>query len=174
MTYLRTSLAAITAVALGAGAALADNHGKMPGTVVDIVVGSEAHTTLEAAVLAADMAGALSGEGPLTVFAPTDDAFAALPEGALETVLKPENKETLAGILACHAVPAKAMAADVIAMVEQGGGMAEVKTLGSCTLSVKVMDGMVKINDDITVTAADLEAGNGVVHVVDGVIMPKM
>lgn len=174
MTYLRTSFAALAAVALTSGAALADSHGKMPGTVVDIVVGSDAHTTLETAVIAADLAGTLSGDGPFTVFAPTDDAFAALPEGALEMALKPENKETLAGILACHVVGAKAMAADVIAMVEQGGGMAEVKTLGDCTLSVKVMDGMVKINDDITVTAADLKAGNGVVHVVDGVVMPKM
>lgn len=169
MTFLKTSIAA-AAIAF-AGAANAD---MMPDTVVDIVVGSDAHETLEAAVIAADLAGTLSGEGPFTVFAPTDKAFGALPEGALEAALQPENKDMLTGILGCHVVAAKAMAADVVAMVEQGGGTAEVTTIGNCRLNLTVVDGMVKINDAVTVTAADLAAGNGVVHVIDGVLMPAM
>lgn len=172
MTFLKSTIAA-TAILLG-GAAFADNHDAMPATVVDIVAGSDAHETLEAAVIAADLAGTLSGEGPFTVFAPTDDAFAALPEGALEAALLPENKEMLTSILGCHVVAAKAMAADVIAMVEEGGGMTEVTTIGNCKLNLSVADGMVKINDAVTVTAADLAAGNGVVHVINGVLMPAM
>lgn len=161
-------------IALSGTAALADGHGKMAGTVVDIVVGSDAHNTLEAAVIAADLAETLSGEGPFTVFAPTDEAFAALPAGALEEALKPENKDKLVQILGCHVVAAKAMAADVVKMVEEGGGSADVTTIGNCKLTLTVDHGMVKINDKVTVTAADLGAENGVVHVIRGVILPAM
>lgn len=181
MKLLKIALTA--GFALSGAAAFAENHGEakddmaatdMPATVVDIVVNSDSHTTLEQAVIAGELAEALSGEGPFTVFAPTDDAFAALPEGALEDALKPENKETLVQILGCHVVEAKAMAADVVQMINDGDGTHEVTTLGNCALKLSLDGDMVKINDAVTVTAADLEAGNGVVHVVDGVLMPAM
>lgn len=176
MNFLKTSIAAAT-IAFG-GAAFADDmnkmSGDMPATVVDIVVGSDDHETLEAAVTAAGLVETLSGEGPYTVFAPTDAAFAALPEGALEDALKPENKEMLTKILGCHVVDTKAMAADVVKMVEDGDGMTEVTTIGNCRLKLSVDGDMVKINEGATVTAADLAAGNGVVHVIDAVLMPAM
>ncbi|WP_170297758.1 fasciclin domain-containing protein [Paracoccus litorisediminis] len=145
---------------------------QMPATVVDIVAGSADHETLEKAVIAAGLAETLSGPGPFTVFGPTDKAFAALPAGALDDALKPENVEMLRKILGCHVVSSKAMAADVIALAEKGGGTAEVTTIGNCRLRLSVVDGKVKIDDVVTVTAADLAAGNGVVHVIDGVLMP--
>lgn len=118
MRLPRIAAIAATAALMGS-VALADNH-EMPATVADIVVNSDDHTTLETAVIAAGMAETLSGEGPFTIFAPTDAAFASLPEGALDAALAEESKDTLKAILGCHAVAAKAMAADVIAMVEQG------------------------------------------------------
>ena len=167
-----TRIAAVAAVtALTGFGALAQD---MPATVVDIIVNSDDHTTLESAVVAAGMAETLSGAGPFTIFAPTDAAFAALPEGALDAALAEESKDTLKAILGCHAVASKAMAADVIALVEQGGGSAELTTVGNCRLTLTVADGAVRINDAVTVTAADLAAGNGVVHVIDGVLMPAM
>ncbi|WBU53968.1 fasciclin domain-containing protein [Paracoccus sp. SCSIO 75233] len=169
------SFAMTTAFAFAASASLAqDAMQDMPATVVDIVVGSEDHETLEAAVIAAGLAEALSGDGPLTVFAPTDAAFAALPEGALETALMPENQDQLVQILGCHVVETKALAADVVQMIADDGGMHEVITMGNCSLNLSLDGDMVKINDVVTVTAADLEAGNGVVHVVDGVLLPAM
>ncbi|WP_207100993.1 fasciclin domain-containing protein [Paracoccus shandongensis] len=159
------------AAALMGSVALAQDT---PATVVDIIVNSDDHATLESAVVAAGMAETLSGEGPFTIFAPTDEAFAALPEGALDAALAEESKDTLKAILGCHALASKAMAADVIALVEQGGGSAEVTTVGNCRLTLTVADGTVRINDAVTVTAADLVAGNGVVHVIDGVLMPAM
>ncbi|MFS4439598.1 fasciclin domain-containing protein [Paracoccaceae bacterium GXU_MW_L88] len=168
------------AFASTAGFAFADNHesdaamSEMPATVVDIVVNSEDHETLEAAVIAADLAEALSGEGPFTVFAPTDGAFEALPEGTLEEVLMPENQEQLVQILGCHVVETKAMAEAVVQMVNDDGGAHDVTTMGNCALTLSLDGDMVKINDAVTVTAADLEAGNGVVHVIDGVLLPAM
>mgnify|MGYP002717501374 CR=1 FL=1 len=161
---------AAAAVLMGSVALAQDT----PATVVDIIVNSDDHATLESAVVAAGMAETLSGEGPFTIFAPTDEAFAALPDGALDAALAEESKDTLKAILGCHALASKAMAADVIALVEQGGGSAEVTTVGNCRLTLTVADGTVRINDAVTVTAADLVAGNGVVHVIDGVLMPAM
>lgn len=165
------SFAMTTAFALAATAAVAQD---MPGTVADIVIASDDHTTLEQAVVAAGLAEALMGEGPFTVFAPTDAAFAALPEGALEEALMPENKDKLVQILGCHVVEAKAMAADVVQMIADDGGSHPVTTMGNCNLNLTLDGDMVKINDVVTVTAADLEAGNGVVHVIDGVLLPAM
>lgn len=161
------------AVALTGTMAMADSHG-MAKTVTDIVVGSKVHTTLETAVIAADLAETLSGKGPFTVFAPTDDAFALVPKETLSKALMPENKALLTQILGCHVVATKAMAADVIKLVADGAGSAEVKTIGNCLLTLTVKHGKVKINGVGTVTAADLEAGNGVVHVIDRVIVPAM
>lgn len=166
MTFAMT-----TALALAATAAVAQD---MPATVADIVMASEDHTTLEQAVVAAEMGEALMGEGPFTVFAPTDAAFAALPEGALEEALMPENKDKLVQILGCHVVEAKALVADVAQMIADDGGSHPVTTMGNCSLNLTLDGEMVKINDTVTVTAADLQAGNGVVHVIDGVLLPAM
>ncbi|MBU3029688.1 fasciclin domain-containing protein [Paracoccus marinaquae] len=165
------NFAVTTAFALSATAAVAQD---MPATVADIVMASEDHTTLEQAVVAAEMGEALMGEGPFTVFAPTDAAFAALPEGALEEALMPENKDKLVQILGCHVVEAKALAADVAQMIADDGGTHPVTTMGNCSLNLTLDGNMVKINDSVTVTAADLQAGNGVVHVIDGVLLPAM
>ena len=145
---------------------------QMADTVVDIAVGSEAHTTLVAAVTEAGLVETLSSEGPFTVFAPTNDAFAAALEALGITAEELLASEGLGGILTYHVVAGKLMAADVIAAVEAGGGEAVVETVNGATISVTVEDGMVMINGSATVAAADLEAGNGVVHVIDAVILP--
>ena len=165
------NFAVTIAFALAATATVAQD---MPATVADIVMESEDHTTLEQAVVAAEMGEALMGEGPFTVFAPTDAAFAALPDGALEEALMPENRDKLVQILGCHVVETRALAADVAQMIADDGGSHPVTTIGNCSLNLTLDGDMVKINDAVTVTAADLEAGNGVVHVIDGVLLPAM
>lgn len=165
------NFAVTIAFALAATATVAQD---MPATVADIVMASEDHTTLEQAVVAAEMGEALMGEGPFTVFAPTDAAFAALPDGALEEALMPENRDKLVQILGCHVVETRALAADVAQMIADDGGSHPVTTMGNCSLNLTLDGDMVKINDAVTVTAADLEAGNGVVHVIDGVLLPAM
>lgn len=146
-------------------------------TVVDVAMGSKDHTTLVAAVTAAGLVDTLKGAGPFTVFAPTNEAFAALPAGTVDTLLKPESKDQLTKILTCHVVPAATMAADVSKMITDGGGTAKIKTVGGCELTAKVEGDKVMIMDEAggsaTVTAADLKASNGVVHVIDKVLMPK-
>ncbi len=132
-------------------------------TVVDIIVNSENHNTLEAAVIAAEIADDLAGEGPFTVFAPTDDAFAALPEGTVEALLEDPTGD-LAQILLYHVVATKAMSTDL-----SDGQMIE--TLQGKKVEVKIMDGKVYINDAM-VTVADVMADNGVVHVIDAVLIP--
>jgi len=157
----RTFLAATTATLLAAPA-FADGHSK---DIVDTAVAAGSFNTLAAALTAAGLVDTLKGDGPFTVFAPTDDAFAALPEGTVETLLKPENKDQLTAILTYHVVPGSVMSTDLadgmMAATVQGG---EIK--------VDLTDG-VKIND-ATVTAADIKASNGVIHVIDKVIMPAM
>lgn len=145
-----------------------------PATVVDIAVGSDAHTTLVAAVTEAGLVETLSGEGPFTVFAPTDEAFAAALESLGLTAEELLASEDLSSILTYHVVAGNLMAADVLAAIEAAGGTAEVETVNGATISVSVVDGMVMINDTATVTAADLVAGNGVVHVIDAVLLPPM
>ena len=132
-------------------------------TVVDVVVNSPEHTTLEAAVVAAGLAGTLSGDGPFTVFAPTDAAFAALPEGTVETLLKPENKDQLVSILTYHVVPGAVKSSDLT----EGMTAATVQG-GNVTFT---LDGGAKVNG-ANITAADIAASNGVIHVIDTVIMP--
>jgi transforming growth factor-beta-induced protein len=144
----------------------------MPATVVDIAVGSPDHTTLVAAVTQAGLVETLSGEGPFTVFAPTDAAFeAALADMGITAEDLLANPD-LASILTYHVVSGKLLAADVLAAVEAGGGTASVETVNGAPIEVTVMDGKVMINGAATVTVADLEAGNGVVHVIDAVLMP--
>ena len=142
------------------------------GSVVDIAAGSPEHTTLVAAVEAAGLVETLSGEGPFTVLAPTDAAFeTALGELGLSAEELLAN-EDLSSILTYHVIPGNLLAADVIAAVEEAGGAFEAETVNGATLSITVVDGVVTINDTATVTTADLAAGNGVVHVIDGVLLP--
>lgn len=136
-----------------------------PKTVVDIAVGSPDHTTLVAAVTAAGLVETLSGPGPFTIFAPTNAAFAALPAGTVENLLKPESKDQLTSILTYHVVSGNVMAGDLT------DGQ-KVTTLNGQELTVSIKDGVVMI-DGAKVTAADLAGSNGVIHVLDGVIMPK-
>ena len=145
--------------------------------VVDIAIGSPAHTTLVAAVKAADLVGTLKSKGPFTVFAPTNDAFAKLPAGTVETLLKPENKGKLAGILTYHVIAGNLMANDVVAAIKKGNGKAEVTTVNGQKLTITLMGDKVMITDasgnSAHVTTADLKGTNGVVHVIDGVLLPK-
>ncbi len=134
-----------------------------PGTIVEVAQSNTDFSTLVAAITAAGLGEALSGEGPLTVFAPTNAAFEALPEGLLEKLLLPENKEILTKILAYHVVAAKVMAADVMA--------GDVTSLEGSTFAITT-EGGVKINNSSNVTATDIKASNGVIHVIDAVIVP--
>jgi uncharacterized surface protein with fasciclin (FAS1) repeats len=136
-----------------------------PKTVVDIAVGSADHTTLVTAVTAAGLAETLSGTGPFTIFAPTNAAFAALPAGTVEGLLKPESKDKLTAVLTYHVV-----AGNVLSSQLTDGQ--KVKTLNGQELTVAIKGGVVTING-IKVIAADLAGTNGVIHVVEGVILPK-
>ena len=139
--------------------------GMMKKDIVDTAVGAGQFNTLVAAVQAAGLVDDLKGDGPLTVFAPTDEAFAALPEGTVEELLKPENKDKLVDILTYHVLPGAVMASDVNAK------KLDVEMLNGDTATVTGWDG-VKI-DGATVVSADIEASNGVIHVIDQVILPK-
>lgn len=166
----KTLLSLALAFGLVLGAAQAQNT--MPATVVDVATSSEDFSTLVAAVVEADLAGVLSGEGPFTVFAPTNAAFAAALEALGITAEELLASPDLAGILTYHVVAGKLMASDVLAAVEAGGGTAMVETVNGASISVQVVDGNVVIDGVATVTVTDLEAGNGVVHVIDAVILP--
>lgn len=174
----------VAALALTAGAAFAENP--MVGgaemlpekTIVENASMSADHTTLVAAVKAAGLVETLSGPGPFTVFAPTNAAFEKLPAGTVETLLKPENKDQLTKILTCHVVAANAMAADVSKMIADDGGEHPVKTVGGCEFTTMEKDGKIMIKDGMgniaTVTQADVKQSNGVVHVIDTVLLPAM
>ena len=138
---------------------------EVPNTVVDIAVGSQDHTTLVAAVTAAGLVETLQGAGPFTIFAPTNAAFAALPAGTVEGLLKPESKDKLTAVLTYHVVSGNVMSAQL----KDGQ---KVKTLNGQELTVAIKEGVVTING-IKVIAADLAGSNGVIHVVEGVILPK-
>lgn len=141
--------------------ALADSHGQ-PGDIIDIAAGNEAFSTLVAAVTAAGLVETLQGEGPFTVFAPTDEAFAALPEGTVEALL--EDIPALTAILTYHVVPGAVMSGDL-----EDGMMAETVNGASVTIGV----GETVTVDGATVVQADIEASNGVIHVIDAVILPE-
>ncbi|MBX2896884.1 MAG: fasciclin domain-containing protein [Cyclobacteriaceae bacterium] len=145
--------------------------------VVDIAIGSADHTTLVAAVKAADLVTTLKGKGPFTVFAPTNAAFAKLPAGTVETLLKPENKAQLAKILTYHVVSGNLDAAAVMAAIKAGNGKAVVTTVSGGKLTTSIEGGKVKLTDEsgnaAFVTTADLKGSNGVVHVIDAVVLPK-
>lgn len=146
-------------------------------TVVDIAVGSKDHTTLVAAVKAADLVATLQSAGPFTVFAPTNAAFDKLPKGTVESLLKPENKATLAKILTYHVVAGNLDAAAVIKAITDAKGKLVVKTVSGGSLTATIKDDKVILTDEkggkATVVATDLKAGNGIVHVIDAVVLPK-
>lgn len=146
-------------------------------TVVDVAISSDVHTTLVAAVKAADLVNTLQSGGPFTVFAPTNTAFNKLPEGTVTTLLKPENKQQLTQILTYHVVPARLDATTIVASINASGGSFTMKTVSGGTLTAMLMNGSVVLKDEnggkSFVTTADLMADNGVVHVVDAVVLPK-
>ncbi|WP_435010591.1 fasciclin domain-containing protein [Tundrisphaera lichenicola] len=157
---MRKFFAALALVALSTPAFAAEKD------IVDTAVAAGSFKTLVAAVKAAGLVDTLKGEGPFTVLAPTDEAFAKLPEGTVESLLKPENKEKLVAILTYHVIPGKAMAADVVKL----DGKA-VKTVEGSKVNVKVADGKVMVNG-AKVVKTDIETSNGVIHVIDTVILP--
>ena len=157
---------------VGGAAMFADRN------IIQNAMNSADHTTLVAAVTAAGLVETLQGPGPFTVFAPTNEAFAKLPPGTVESLLLPENLPTLVRILTCHVVGANAMAGVIVGMVQADGGMHEVATVGGCVLKVRSTGGMVTIEDEqgniATVTVADVVQSNGVIHVIDTVLLPAM
>ena len=161
------------ALLLAAGAPALAGQGK---TVVETAVSSPQHKTLVAAVTAADLAGTLGGPGPFTVFAPTDAAFAGLPAGTVDTLLKPENKATLQAVLTYHVVPGRVTAADLTALIARNGGEARLTTVAGAPLLARIDGGKVTLTDarggKATVVTADLAASNGVIHVTDAVSLP--
>ncbi len=146
--------------------------------IIENAVNSKDHTTLVAAVKAGELVEVLSGEGPFTVFAPTNAAFDKLPEGTVANLLKPENKKTLQTVLTYHVIAGKFNAKDVIALIKKNDGIAAVKTVAGTELNLTLENGKVVINDanggKSTVTIADVNQSNGVIHVVDSVLLPKM
>jgi uncharacterized surface protein with fasciclin (FAS1) repeats len=146
-------------------------------TIVDIAVGSSAHTTLVAAVKAADLVATLQSAGPFTVFAPTNDAFGKLPTGTVESLLKAENKATLAKILTYHVIAGNFTATAVLKAIKDGGGSVTLSTVSGGKLVASIKDGKVILTDEnggvATVVTTDLAASNGVIHVIDSVVLPK-
>ena len=144
--------------------------------IVEIAAGSSDHTTLVAAVKAAGLVDVLSSDGPFTVFAPTNAAFNALPSGTVETLLKKENQKKLQSVLTYHVLAGDFKAADVVAAIKKGNGKATFKTVNGAEVYAMLDGDKVKLKDQsgnvATVTAADLDASNGVIHVIDTVIMP--
>ena len=133
--------------------------------IVDTAVSAGQFNTLVAAVEAADLVNTLKGDGPFTVFAPTDEAFAALPEGTVENLLKPENKDQLIAVLTYHVVPGKIMSSDI------AGTATMVESVEGSELDVNATDGVTV--DGATVVTADIETDNGVIHVIDRVVLPQ-
>jgi uncharacterized surface protein with fasciclin (FAS1) repeats len=159
MKIIRNLTCVLTAASLMAAAQAQPE----PGDIVAVASGTKNLETLVTAVKAADLVETLQGTGPFTVFAPTDAAFAKLPKETLDNLLKPENKEQLAAILTYHVVPGKVKAADV--------KTGEVKTVNGKDLDVKVTGAVVTVND-AKVTSTDIPASNGIIHLIDTVVMP--
>jgi len=145
--------------------------------IIDNASLSADHTTLVAAVKAAGLVETLKGEGPFTVLAPTNAAFEALPEGTVETLLKPENKDQLTEILTCHVVAANALSDAIVGMIDDDGGEHPVGTVGGCTLTAKYEGDKIMFVDEnggiAYVTIADVKQSNGVIHVIDAVLLPS-
>lgn len=177
------AVAATLSLASISGAAYAENPmvGGMPmyenKDIIDNAVTSPDHTTLVAAVQAAGLVETLKGEGPFTVFAPVNAAFEKLPAGTVDNLLKPESKDTLTAVLTYHVVPGKILSTDLVKMISDAGGTLKVATVQGGELSFAVDGDKVKITDGnggvATVTIADVVQSNGVIHVIDSVLLPK-
>ncbi|MFT5713928.1 MAG: putative surface protein with fasciclin (FAS1) repeats [Flavobacterium sp.] len=145
--------------------------------IIENAVNSKDHTTLVAAVKAADLVETLQGKGPFTVFAPTNAAFEKLPMGTVETLLKPENKKMLQTILTYHVVAGKINSVDIAKAIKMGSGKAVLKTVSGGTLTAWMKDGKLYVTDEkggaSQVTIADVNQSNGVIHVIDAVLLPK-
>ncbi|AUH33360.1 fasciclin domain-containing protein [Paracoccus tegillarcae] len=189
MTPKKTTIrAAIIAAGVTLAAPMAFAQNTMVGgaemfpdrNIVENAVNSADHTTLVAAVQAAGLAETLSGPGPFTVFAPTNAAFAALPDGAVDDLLKPENKDALTTVLTCHVAAVDAMSPAIGQMIADDGGSHAIETVGGCVLTAAIREGdnALTLTDEngtvATVTIPDVDQSNGVIHVIDAVLMPKM
>ena len=165
------SVASMAQVMVGGAPMLASKD------IIDNAVNSKDHTTLVAAVKAAGLVNTLKGPGPFTVFAPTNAAFAALPAGTVDTLLKPENKATLTKVLTYHVVAGKWDAAAISKMIADGKGMATIKTVSGGMLTAKASGMGVTVTDEkggvANVTIADVYQSNGVIHVIDKVLLPQ-
>jgi uncharacterized surface protein with fasciclin (FAS1) repeats len=162
---IAAAVIASAALAISLPASAADAMTKKSQDIVDTAVAAGSFKTLAAALDAAGLVATLKGPGPFTVFAPTDAAFAKLPAGTLDNLLKPENKAKLASILTYHVVPGKVMAADVVKLTSA-------KTVQGQSVKIAVTGGKVSV-DGANVTSTDIAASNGVIHVIDAVILPK-
>ncbi|TQV73146.1 fasciclin domain-containing protein [Aliikangiella marina] len=159
-------LAVFTVALFASTAVFAGSYGKKKSNdIVDVAAGNESFSTLVAAVKAAGLVDTLKSDGPFTVFAPTNEAFAKLPEGTVENLLKPENKDKLVAVLTYHVVPGKVLAKDVV-------GLSQAKTAQGSEVKISTAGGGVKV-DNANVVATDIAASNGVIHVIDSVILPK-
>lgn len=197
-TFNRTTLAVCAALALSCGGAFAASHAGAPMAsasstmsnpmvggaamfptkdIVDNAVNSKDHTTLVAAVKAAGLVDTLKSAGPFTVFAPVNSAFAALPAGTVDTLLKPENKATLTKVLTYHVVPGNIDSTELARLIKAGGGVATLKTASGGTLTASMMGDTAVITDEsggsARVTIANVRQSNGIIHVVDKVLLPK-
>lgn len=182
-TLRALALSAMLSVSAFAGAAYAQENPMVGGAammadkdIIDNAVNSADHTTLVAAVQAAGLVETLKGEGPFTVFAPVNDAFAALPAGTVDTLLMPENKDQLVAVLTYHVIAGKIAAADLIKAITDAGGTYTAATVQGGELTFTIENDMVKITDGAggvaTVTIADVMQSNGVIHVIDKVLLP--
>ena len=178
-------LLAISAFVLLGVSASAAQHDPMVGgatmypskDIIDNAVNSADHTTLVAAVKAADLVDTLKGPGPFTVFAPTNEAFAKLPSGTVDTLLKPENKQMLTKVLTYHVVAGRLSTGDIKRMIKEGNGKAELKTVSGGTLTAMEHDGKIMLQDEkgdvATITITNVFQSNGVIQVVDTVLLPN-
>ncbi|MFM7348131.1 MAG: fasciclin domain-containing protein [Erythrobacter sp.] len=182
-TTLAVAAAAALTVSTGLAAlpATAHQHHRAAATaaapnIVQVAMSTGVHTTLVAAVKAARLVDTLTSPGPFTVFAPTDTAFAKLPEGTVATLVKPANKGTLTGILTYHVVPGKVTSADLVALIRKHGGEAVIETVAGGELTARLAGDKIIVTDEkgraTAVTQADVRTSNGVVHVTDGVFLP--
>lgn len=182
-TFFKASALAAIAVTTGLAAgsiapepAQAHKRAKAERDIVETAARSDVHTTLVAAVKAADLVDTLQSPGPFTVFAPTDTAFAKLPEGTVATLVKPQNKATLTKILTYHVVPGRVRSTDLVNLINTGGGAATIKTVSGDTLTARLSGKDIVITDEkggvTAVTRANVTTANGVIHFTDGVFLP--
>ncbi len=182
MFILATALLMITSTSVSAQCSSSSKHKEVKSysadhkDIVDIAIGSDVHTTLVAAVKAAGLVNTLKSDGPFTVFAPTNLAFERLPAGTVETLLKPENKTQLIDVLTYHVIPAKVSAESLVTAITAGGGSFEMTTVQGHTLTATMKGEHVVLKDTqgniSKITATDLNGTNGVIHVIDTVVLP--